>query len=326
MTQKAFIDTLLFVVESGLVLGGILALLIWIKDKTKRISYLRLFVQLVSFLAIYATIAILGQWSWLVLGSILLMTVFFGRFFCGWICPLGFYLDLTTLAQKSLGVKHLKMSDNVNLHLHHLRYLFATMVLVYPFAFGVSASVLQKFVLFEAPFKPLITYFLGPMDTLLIPYPNSGLMTVFTHYSVTFPYVWGISNYLGRSQDVQIASWALVLTIIVSGFLYRRFWCRFCPTGVSIAVVNRFRGLRWMPLFHLNKVEEKCTKCGICERVCPVQVTEVYEKKGGVITTSMCTACLRCLEMCPYEGCMTFDVGGKTIIKSRNWLEPFTEE
>jgi NAD-dependent dihydropyrimidine dehydrogenase PreA subunit len=130
--------------------------------------------------------------------------------------------------------------------------------------------------------------------------------------------------YFGDSIIPQITVWALVLTILVSGFFYRRFWCRFCPTGVSLAVVNRFRGLRWMPLFHLNKVEEKCTKCGICERVCPVQVAQVYEKKGGMISTSMCNACLRCLEMCPYEGCLTFDVGGKTIVKSRNWLEPFT--
>jgi hypothetical protein len=25
--------------------------------------------------------------------------------------------------------------------------------------------------------------------------------------------------------------------------------------------------------------------------------------------------------MCPYEGCLNFKVAGKTVFKSRNWLE-----
>ena len=109
-------------------------------------------------------------------------------------------------------------------------------------------------------------------------------------------------------------------------FFVRRVWCRFCPTGSSIAVVNRFKGFKWAPLLHLDKDEEKCTKCGICKRVCPVQVTEVYEQKGGKINTSMCMLCTRCVEMCPYEDCLKVKFGGKTVFKSRNWLEPSTIE
>src|SRR5208283_190942 len=103
---------------------------------------------------------------WLVLGAILLLTVFFGRFYCGWICPLGFYLDLTTLAQKHLKVKHLTMSEELNVHLHYLRYLLAAMVLIYPVAYGfLQVSVWLKFAQLESPFTPLTTYFLGPMET-----------------------------------------------------------------------------------------------------------------------------------------------------------------
>jgi ferredoxin-type protein NapH len=95
---------------------------------------------------------------------------------------------------------------------------------------------------------------------------------------------------------------------------------------VSLAVLNRFRGFKWAPALHIDKNEEKCTKCGICKRVCPVQVTEVYEQKGGKIDTSMCMLCMRCVEMCPYEGCLKVNLGGKTVFKSRNWLEPSTIE
>jgi ferredoxin-type protein NapH len=84
---------------------------------------------------------------------------------------------------------------------------------------------------------------------------------------------------------------------------------------------NRFPPFKWVSGVRLEKVEEKCTKCGICKRVCPTQVKEVYEKKSGDVTTSQCLLCLRCVEMCPYEDCLKFKFAGKTVCKSRNWLD-----
>ena len=324
MSMKAVSDILTLTVEAGMVLAGILAILIWIRDLTRRISYLRLYVQAVSFLAIFSTVLILAQWNWLVLGVVFGMTIFFGRFFCGWICPLGLYLDLVTLAQKSLKVRYWTFSGRVNEAISKLRYVLAAFVLIFPFFYGaLDIKVWASFFLLQDPFKPLILYFLGPMEPLLIPWPGA---VQFSGYSLSYPYIRGITLYFGDSLIPTVAVWTFIIATVASAFAYRRFWCRFCPTGVSIAILNRFRGFKWAPLFHLNKVEEKCTKCGICERVCPVEVAEVYEKKGGNITTSMCNACLRCLEMCPYEGCLKFDVAGKTIIKSRNWLVPWTGE
>jgi formate hydrogenlyase subunit 6/NADH:ubiquinone oxidoreductase subunit I len=93
-----------------------------------------------------------------------------------------------------------------------------------------------------------------------------------------------------------------------------------------LAAANRFKAFKWAPLLHINKTEEKCTKCGICKRVCPVQVIDVYEQKGGEITTSVCLNCTRCIEMCPYEGCLKLTLAGKSLFKSRNWLEPSKTE
>ena len=108
--------------------------------------------------------------------------------------------------------------------------------------------------------------------------------------------------------------------VTVAAFFFRRSWCRICPLGGLNALFNRFPPFKWISGVRLDKVEEKCTKCGICERVCPTQVTEVYEFKGGDVTTSNCILCLRCVEMCPEEGCLKFKVAGKTAYKSRNWL------
>jgi polyferredoxin len=113
----------------------------------------------------------------------------------------------------------------------------------------------------------------------------------------------------------------IILGIVTAAaFFFKRSWCQICPLGALIALFNRFPPFKRISGVRLNKKEEKCTKCGICKRVCPTQVKEVYEKKGGDVATSQCIYCLRCVEMCPNEGCLEFKLVGKSVCKSRNWL------
>ena len=156
---------------------------------------------------------------------------------------------------------------------------------------------------------------IGPLEPLIIPW-ETGIKLF--DINISYPYVTDIIFWSGDSFIFTVSVF-VALTLVVSFFI-RRFWCRFCPTGVSIAIINRVKGFRWAPLLHLNKDEEKCTKCGICKRVCPLQVTEVYDQKGGNITTSMCMLCVRCIEMCPYKDCLKLRLGKKAVFKSRDWL------
>jgi polyferredoxin len=113
----------------------------------------------------------------------------------------------------------------------------------------------------------------------------------------------------------------LILAVVtIAAFFFARSWCRVCPLGGLIALFNRFPPFKWISGVRLNKTEEKCRKCGICKRVCPSQVKEVYEQKSGDVASAGCIWCLRCVEMCPYEDCLQFKFAGKTVCKSRNWL------
>jgi len=47
----------------------------------------------------------------------------------------------------------------------------------------------------------------------------------------------------------------------------------------------------------------------------------MYEKKGGDVTESRCMLCARCVEICPYEGALKMTFAGRTLAKSRNWLD-----
>ena len=310
-------EALKLTVLAGLALAGFLVIFIWLRNLTRKVSYLRIFVQMVSEFAIFYMITYEKRLG-LVLVAVLIITPVLGRFFCGWICPFGFYMDLITLLRKSVKMRYWNLPERLNRNLHRLRYVIIAVILILPFF--SSPLYTQSWILaifLRGPFNPL-RILLGPLVPLIVPW--KGPITL-NELNLNYPYMDQIVYYSSENFVLTNIFIFIALTV-VSSFIVRRFWCRFCPTGASIAIVNRFRGFKWAPVLHINKDEEKCTKCGICKRVCPVQVTEVYEQKGGKITTSMCMLCTCCVEMCPYEDCLKVKFGRKTVFKSRNWLEP----
>ena len=257
----------------------------------------------------------------MVFGIIIVAAVLLGRVWCGWVCPFGLYLDLMTRLRKALKIKRRNFSDKFNERLHQLSYIVLALIIILSVVFASQAltgtqlvSGTQKggfvYTYFSAPFCQVC-----PMKPLCILSETSvGLMKP----------NWIIQNTTGQFLQLgyYITSTNLIILglVTVAAFFFRRSWCRICPLGGLIAIFNRFPPFKWISGVRLNKVEEKCTKCGICKRVCPTQVKEVYEKKSGDVASSQCIYCLRCVEMCPNEDCLQFKIIGKTICKSRNWL------
>ena len=319
-------EALKLMVLSGLTLAGILVILIWKKGLSTKVTYLKFIVQVTSFVAFFYLFTF-PIWLLIVLIVILVLPLVLGRFFCGWICPFGFYMDLITIVRKAFKVRHRDLPDRFNKFLHNFRYIILLIFLVSPavlvimeppLSFELGIILAQ---LLAGPFKPM-NVLLGPIIPLIVPWQGP---LIIAELNFSYPYVQDILEYTDGIYATIFPLIFVALTLVGS-FLIRRVWCRFCPTGSSIAVVNRFRGFKWAPSLHIDKDEVKCTKCGICKRVCPVQVTDIYEQKGGKIATSMCMLCLRCVEMCPYEGCLEVKAGRKTVFKSRNWLKPSQSE
>jgi polyferredoxin len=315
LALEALVELLKWAILIGVTMAGIVAIFKWKKGLATKVSYVRFFVQVISEVAIFMLI-LYSPWLGILLAALLLMTVFVGRFFCGWICPFGFYMDLATLFRRAFNKRYVNLPEGLNLNLHRFRYVLLLALLVVPLVLVGPALVqlwLQAIFLLNSFNAPRIL--LAPMVPVITPW------TTFYGLNLNFPYVDQIIYY-SNPDSALIFAFSFVAFALVSSFAVRRFWCRFCPTGSSIGVVNRIRGLKWVPLLHLDKDEGKCTKCGICKRVCPVQVTEVYERKGGTIKTSMCMLCLRCVEMCPSEDALIVKLASETVFGSRNWLEP----
>lgn len=257
-----------------------------------------------------------------VISVIFISSLFFGRLFCGWVCPFGLYMDLLSKFRKTLRVKYQSFSSHFNEKFHQLGYVILALTITLSVIFGSKAifgiQLLPEtekggfiYAYFSVPFCRVC-----PMKPLCVLLQSSvGIMRL----------EWLIENTTGEFYHLGLYLTSINLLILglvtVAAFFYRRIWCRICPLGALIALFNRSPPFKHFSGARLEKIEEKCTKCGICKRVCPMQVTYVYEKKGGDVTSSNCILCLRCIEMCPYEETLKLKLFGKTVFKSRNWLE-----
>ena len=123
----------------GLVTIGILAILIWVMNLTRKLSILRLFIQIIASIAIFVILLFLPlPWnpilSGLVFSIALRLTIVFalivvstpvlGRFFCGWLCPFVLYMELLTRLRKFVKIPYSNLSERLNNGLDILRYVY----------------------------------------------------------------------------------------------------------------------------------------------------------------------------------------------------------
>ena len=258
----------------------------------------------------------------LVIASIIL-----GRAFCGWLCPFGLYMDLLTRIRKTTRLRHLHFSEKTNGAIAQSRYIIIAVILILSVIFASYAIFGAQLIPGTTPAGP--TGQAGNVGNLEQPFclvcPMRPLCILiecalgemkFSYVSkITDGPLW-ITGFYVTSINL-----AVLIAVTVLALAYRRFWCRICPLGGLTALFSTFTPFKQIAMTRLKKNEQKCTRCGVCKRVCPTQATTVYEKKGGDVTESRCILCARCVEQCPYKGALTLKVAGKTVMNSRNWLE-----
>jgi ferredoxin-type protein NapH len=263
----------------------------------------------------------------IVLGMVVAASIILGRFFCGWICPFGLYQDLLTRIRKSARLRHLKFSDGTSAKLGQFRYIIIALFLILSVIFASYAIFGTELIPGTVPGGPqgteagIVSYVNEPFCLVCPMRPlcliiESGIGSMSYNYisQITYGPFWTLGMYI-TSINLTI-----FIAVTIVSLAYRRFWCRICPLGGLTALFSTFTPFKQIALTKLQKNEQKCTKCGVCKRVCPTQATAMFEQKGGDVTESRCMLCARCVEICPYEGALEMSFAGKTLIRSRNWL------
>jgi len=264
----------------------------------------------------------------IVFGLVITMSIILGRFFCGWICPFGLYMDLLTRFRKILKKRHLSFSERTNTAIGQLRYIIIAIFLILSIIFGSYSIFGIELIPGTIPGGPLGTEagIVGNINEpfcLVCPMRPLCVLVLSAIGYMDFSYITQIIYGPFWITGYYLTSINLILFIIITilSLAYRRFFCRICPLGALTALFSTFTPFKQFALTRLKKNEQKCTKCGVCKRVCPTQATNMYEKKGGDVTESRCMLCARCVEMCPYEDALRLNFAGKTVMRSRNWLK-----
>ncbi len=264
----------------------------------------------------------------IVIGLLVIASIILGKFFCGWICPFGLYMDVLTRIRKTSRLRHLHFSEKTNSAISQSRYIIIAVVLILSIIFASYAIFGTQLIPGTTPAGPTgqsgIGGDLNEPFCLVCPMRPLCILIESALGEMKFSYISQIASespYWITGFYITSINLAVLIVVTILGLAYRRFWCRICPLGGLIALFSTFTPFKQIAMTRLKKNEQKCTRCGICKRVCPTQATDVYEKKGGDVTESRCILCARCVEECPYEDALSLKFAGKTVMNSRNWLK-----
>jgi len=208
----------------------------------------------------------------------------FGRFFCGWICPMGALLDSchTFIPHKREGYIS---------KLHTFKFYLLGFLLVAAF-FGMPlAGYLDPFSILVRGLAISVYPALNVLADTLFTFTYQQMPAWVN--SITEPvYAFLKATILPFRQNffkLAFISLGILLAVVILERLERRFFCRnICPVGAFYAVISRVALLR-------GKGGVKCGKCRNCMTVC--RMGAIDENKN--ISPLDCNLCMDCVDLCP---------------------------
>lgn len=222
---------------------------------------------------------------------LVLLCFLLGRVWCGWTCPIGFFQEITDSIRKFFRINHIKLSRKFNGVLRKFRYVWLSIIFLISFAIALP--------IFGTIRKDLFNF-------NCLTCPTRYILLIFPRFDPTFM-SFNTTFYIITSIIVII-----FLAIFAMSLFVRRFWCRICPNGSFLSLFNK--GC----LTTKQKDLQKCTKCGICYEVCPMDNEDVYQVKNRkVVNSKNCVMCFECVNRCPETDCLKVKFAGKTILRSK---------
>ena len=209
------------------------------------------------------------NFSFYVVGTLMLIGVLLGRVVCGFLCPFGWIQELLN----KIPGRKIHVSKKVDRPLRLLKYgVLLLFVLALPI-FAVDAFKLGT---------PWFCKWICPAGTL-----EGGIPLIAANESLR----------AGLGFTIWWKMLLLILTIVFSMLVYRPF-CRYvCPLGAFYALFNRFS------LCQLDCDPNLCTSCGSCVQACPMEVDAMRN-----LNSAECIRCGRCVHACP-EGAISLQFG-----------------
>ncbi|NOX97754.1 MAG: 4Fe-4S dicluster domain-containing protein [Nitrospirae bacterium] len=217
---------------------------------------------------------------------LLVLTLLLGRFFCGWLCPLGTTIDFSdTLLRKNR-----RERKESQLNLRALKYYFLLFLFITAL-FGLQtigwvdplSLVTRSYALLIYPYLN----FLGAgLFNLLYQVPGVNALSE-PLYSFLKTYFFTPFQYLYQGHPFFLL---VLVSILIMGLFSRRWWCRnLCPLGALLALVSRCSFLKRL-------VKSECLDCDACLKACKMGA---IGEDGKKVWRGECIECLNCAGQCP---------------------------
>jgi polyferredoxin len=248
---------------------------------------------LVSIMTVLSTWRLYDGLIWSLI--IVVLTMFFGRFFCGWVCPMGTVNQIFSLRKGNrkslLGVNVIE--SNRWHRYQKLKFYILILLVGSSLLTSLLAGILDPLSLLMRSIGlviiPMVGYILDSAGGLLA---SSGIGA----FSIMgYGLNWISQNILLTVRPVHyhtiISLGLFFFLILASNRWFTRFWCRgICPLGALLGLLSRWS------ILGMEKNHEACTNCDLCLLHCQGG----DDPQGGVPwKKSECHLCLNCQAICP---------------------------
>ncbi|MBW2559561.1 MAG: 4Fe-4S binding protein [Deltaproteobacteria bacterium] len=234
---------------------------------------------------------------------VIVVTIFMGRIFCGWICPLG---TLHTM----VGSLRKKPPATVRHNWYRIKYYILLVVLASSLFTAQLAGIMDPISLLirslSLSIYPLVNYMTISFFDMVYNLHLPGIVAV-----SEFFYTIAKKTFLSFNQPYffqGILIGFLFVIILGLNLIERRFWCKYlCPLGALLGILSRYSLLK-------RSISEGCTSCGVCETKCS---GGAVVDKDGTWRGPECLYCMDCDDFCPHNA-VNFGFTGKTDTVSLN--------
>ena len=226
---------------------------------------------------------------------ILLPTLFLGRFFCGWICPMGTLQHFVgNMPSESKRGKQ-RIEANRYKRWQTVKYVVLIAGLVAACFGSMAIGWLDPFsLLVRSIGLSILPAFNFTVRAVLAPMENSHIAPIKATGEITHAILQFLVLDFRQAHFAQgLALGILFLLILSASLRVTRLWCRsICPLGALLGAVSRWSVLG------LHKDADSCDKCNRCLMHCQGGDDPIG---GAPWRKAECLMCMNCVGSCPHD-------------------------